>query len=409
MKTSTFISHYNCFYLAFCFLWPVIWAYYLHIDAAGRMLLLFSIIALLLNFGEFKKKKRHFGSAAFVCWTILVVYSFVNSMVKGFVSEFGALSFIQNNFLIPFVFLFVTIVQIDNDPFRCLNVLLLVQLVYLVIGASHISLMLFDERSGNNELGNALPTVASTCAFVASLLFCDRKLKGGWIVYLIIITFVLAIIVICATRKALGALVLILIGMMLGRFQKLNLKSIFVCFLAAIVMFIGLQRIMDNTLIGTRLEERSDTFNVPLSSNQQVNDFLMLLLDDRALQYYECINIHHEYPLTGVGLLNYVVINNANFRLHSEYLVHYYENGIIGLILLLLFYFILLKRLNQKRKTGDNIFLKLFGLLSVLFLNLTTWTYNSLNVMLVYAVVITQSYFLKTEPIVTITDQNENA
>lgn len=391
MNSKFFISRYNLFYLAFCIIWPVVHAYYLRIDGGGRMILLFSVVALLLNFGEFKKKKQLFGSSAFKCWTILVVYSLINSMIKGFVWEYGTLPFIQSNFFISYVFLFVAIIQLDNDKFRCLKVVLFACLFYLIIGSLHINIIQFD-RSSNDELGNALPIVGCTCVFVAGILLFDRKLKGGWAVYIAIIALVLAIIIISATRKALGTLVLIMIGVVLGRVQKLNLKTIISIGLTAIVLYKGLQFVMDNTLIGERIEESSENYSVPLSSNPQVNKFLMTLLGDRSGQYYECINLHHQYPLTGVGIRNYMVKTHSLYPLHTEYMVQYFENGYIGLVLLLLFYIFLLVGLNRKRKTGSNVYIYFFGLLSVMFLNLTAWTYNSLNVMFIYATLIAEIY-----------------
>ena len=385
------VSFYNLFYIFLSIIWVPVQRYYLHFDGAGRSILVLSIVAVLLNITSIRDNKRLFLSLPFICWTLLVVYSLINSVIKGSVSELGTFDFFRSSYIIPFIFLLITLIELKDDREGCLRTILFAQLLYLAIGASHISINEF-ERMGAEELGNALPIMASGCAFIASILFCDHQLRGGWLSYMSILAFVLIIIVIVATRKAFGAVILVVAGMILGRMEKVSYKTVTLLFVFMIVVFLGVNYILDNTYLGSRFASSSEQYNIELSSNQRVNKILAVLLGDRDIQYYLAMELFPQHPVTGIGLGNFREVAGLELRLHSEYMVQLCENGIIGFSLLLLFYFSLVKGLNKRRKEGMNIMMPLFGLLMILFLNITSWTYNLQIAMIVYAVLITEAY-----------------
>ena len=354
MSSKSWISQYNLFYLFLCIIWVPIQYFYLHVDGAGRTIMVLTVVAVMLNIGASWNKKDMFGSAAFICWTLLVIYSFFNSMFKGFTYEYGSLPFITTNFLNPFIYLWIACIELDNDKNRCLYVLLIGQLVYLLIGATHLSFIQF-ERAEATGLGNMLPMTAAGCVCVASVLLCDKKLKWGWLTYSIIVFLALLIVISAATRKALGAILIMLIGALLGRSKKIDFKNVMLILFCGFVLYAGVGWLLDNTLIGERITDSSELYDVPLSSNPAVND-------------------------------------GAFYRLHTEYMVQYCENGSIGFSLLILFYVLLLWGLKKKHKDGENTLVYSFALLMVLFINLTAWTYNMQYIMIIYAILISHNY-----------------
>ncbi len=378
---------YNLFYLFVCIIWTPLQLYYLHVDGAARTIMLLSIIALLLNYSSFHNHRNLFHSTQFVCWTILVVFSFINSMAKGFEAENGFLIYIWGEFLSPYIFLLIAILEINHDTNRCLKIILIAQLLYLIIGGTHFSGGAFDRFSAVG-IGNLLPLMGASCVFIAGLLFCNRQLKGGWITYGLILVVVLYIIIMAATRKALGAVVLAVAGMVLGRSKKVNIQSMILVALFALIVYWGMGFLIENTLIGQRIVSSSEEYDVPLSSNPTINSFLMTLLGDRSIMYYMGSQIFHQHPITGIGLNNFSKISQIGIRLHTEYMVQICENGLVGFSLLIIYYLTLFRGLNKKRKKGNNIFVYLFGLLMILFLNLTAWTYNMNYIMIIYSVLI---------------------
>jgi len=315
--------------------------------------------------------------------------------LSGVNAETSFFNFIRANFLSPFVFLMIAMIELNRDKEKGLKVIMIAQLFYLIIGVLHISSVLY-ERAGASELGNALPLMSVCVVFVTGVLFVDRELKWGWRFFGAVFVFALTIIIVCATRKALGALIVIFIGIVLGKSKKIDIRSTFIVLLISVFLVIGGKWVMNNTLIGERIAESEEQFYYPLSSNPKINNFLMVLLGDRSYQYYTCLESYHKHPITGVGIYNYMTVQEERVRLHSEYLVQLYENGLVGIALLFLFYTMLFLGLNRKKKTGKNIMAYLFGVLSVLFINLTSWTYDRQYVMIIYAILFIEIYSKNT-------------
>lgn len=386
--TTKKISNYNLFFLFTSIVWTPVQMYYLHIDGYGRIPLLLSFIALLLNIRG--KKNNSINNSAFLLWTMLTLYSFINSMIKGYDVRYDFFMFLRANFLEPYVFLFIALIEFGHDKNRCMKVILIAQLIYMFFGATHI-VFYTPERALAAGLGNTLPLTAVSAMFVTSVMFVDGLFKKQWRTFVIILVFATYIIVISATRKALGALVIILIGFLLGKAQKLNAKTIMPIMLGAIVIFIGMRWVMNNTYIGKRINE-SAVVEVTLSSNPKINDFLMSFLGDRAIQYYNGIALHQQYPITGIGLGNYQSVGQSMFRFHTEYMVQYCENGTIGILILLFFDLLIIIKLIDRRNKGENVILPLFGLFVIIFINFTAWTYNQQYAMVMYAIILAKTY-----------------
>lgn len=377
------IHNYNLFYLFLCIVWVPLQRFYLHIDAGNRTLIVTSIVAIFLNLSQLSKTKL-FKSKTFIFWILLVIYTFINYSIK---SSNITFAFIFQNSLLPLVFMLVSIIELDHDERACLNVILIAQLVFLLIGVTHISRIQF-ERSSTEELGNALPNMAGATVFVSSVLLCKRMLKWSWVSFVLIIGLALFIIIVTATRKAFGFVLIVLIGVLLSYFRKVSFKSIIITLFLFIILYVGSNWVMDNTVLGNRIQENSELYDYPLVSNPKINSFLMTFLGDRSFQYYVGLQIFHKHPVTGIGLLNFQKYTFANSRLHTEYIVQLCENGLVGFFLLMMFYFFLIKKLFNNIKVGKIRYIYLFGLLAVLFVNFTAWTYNSLWVMFIYANII---------------------
>lgn len=402
--TKTDISNFNLFFLFISIIWTPLQVYYLNIDGAGRTIVFLAIVAILLNIGQQQKNKSVLHSPGFICWTTLTIYSIINSIFKGHESELNGFLFFRYNFIEPFVFLWITLIELVYNKKRCLSWILIALLLYMLMGSTHFTLWDVDDtRIVADKLGNTLPMRAVTALFIASILFVEKKLKGNRWTYAIIIFFTFLIIIITSTRKAFGASIIILVGALLMRIRKLKLGSIVVLLFIAVILIKSIGFVMDNTYMGQRLSmeseeyEEYEKYDITLSSNPQINNFLTIFLGDRTFQYYEAINAHKKNPITGIGIGNFRSVTGFPYVLHSEYMVHYCENGIIGFSLLLLFYFLLFAGFRKKRKEEEEkLAVYLFGLLAVLFINFTSWTYNNPGVLIIYAIILTKIY--STEP-----------
>lgn len=389
------LSHYfNIFYLFIYIVWEPLQRYYLHVDGAGRTILALSILALVWNFLAFWRETNVLRSPAFLCWMALIAFSIANSIMKGFVSESGALGFFKTNYIAPFTFLYVMVLELDRDSEVGHKTLFYALLTYVLIGLVKIGVGNFgaDERMLADGLGNLLPLNATCLVFVGGLLYSRQSLSSKLMWAIVILA--VGVTLLSGTRKALGAIILLLIGIILHSDSSgvHSIKYYFRLALFFAVLFWGLGYMMDNTMIGERFAGTAEQSSVELTGSESTNYILNTLLGDRAIQYEMGFGLFLMHPLTGIGITNFIPVSGYPIRLHTEYMVQLCENGIIGFSLLMLFYYLLIKKLLERRRMGGDITLMMFGMFAILFLNMTAWTYCSMFGMIYYGIIIANAY-----------------
>lgn len=381
---------FNLFFLFISIVWIPFQRYYLHVDGAGRTILFLSLIAVLLNLKELQKRKHVFRSPAFMCWGLLVLYSMLNSYFKGFYSEWGFWEFYKTNYISPFVFLSVMIIELDTHQRRTLRVLLFALMTFVLVGIFNLSGE-EGERFGAEELGNLLPLNAVCAMLVSSLLYTKHRMPV--LLFVILVSVLFTLIIISGTRKALGAAVILLIGVVLSRNKKLDVGTIVRTFIFAIILYMGLSYILENTLIGMRIAQSSEMSDVVFTENRRVNNFLLTVLGDRSIMYLEGWYIWKTHPITGIGIMNFMPVSGIPLRLHTEYMVQLCENGLIGFFLLIMTYYNLYKALLKRySKMFYRFLMPLFTFLTLLFIDLTAWTYCTMFGMIFYSVLYSEAY-----------------
>lgn len=368
-----------------CIIWPPFQIYILKVDGAGRSIMIMSIMALLLNVHEFWKQKKLFTTSYFLCWVVLLCYSMYNAFSKGFYAEFGTFKFLRDRFFDPFILLIFMMLELKKDKQTCLWVIWLALGSYLLIGLPSFSLNI-EGRFDVEGIGNLYPLHAVCFLLVSCVLYVEEKIKFGFI---IVIALVIGVIIfLSGTRKAFGAEAILLLGAILNNGKKRSFWAwVRIIFLGLILVFV-INYIVNYTTFGERILRGTDKrLYVQLVNNQKLNDFIMTFLGDRAVQYESAIELYHEHFWTGIGLTNFLDTAGLNLVLHSEYMVQLCENGIIGFTLLMIFYVLLIRSLIRNRKyMKRKIGMALFGLITVLFINFTSWTYCMNYIMVFYAI-----------------------
>lgn len=383
----SFVTLFNLLYIFVRIVWPPFQIYYLRTDAAGRTILALTIIVVLLNINELQRYKKAFATPAFRCWMALLCYSMLNSLVKGFYSENGALKFFSVNYILPIVFLAIAMLELYKDKQRGLKAIWLALLVYFILGLPFMGRNL-DERSVVEGLGNLFPLHAVALLFVSAVRLVEGRLKTR--LFIVLAFFITIAILISGTRKAFGAEIIILLGVILNNRRQKDVWFYFKIILLGIVMLTFIRYSLSHSTVGQRTEEEFDKDRkAQLVENRYVNNILVKLLGDRAIQYEMGLELFHRHVLTGIGLTNFKVVARFDMRLHSEYMVQLCENGLIGFILLVLYYVRIWKALKKakKRTTPKVINMVSYGLFVILFLNFTAWTYNQNCVMIIYAII----------------------
>jgi hypothetical protein len=371
-----------------CIIWNPFQVLFFKVDGAGYTIVLLSVFVIIINLDEFRRQKTAFATKAFRCWVILLCYSMINVYFKGFHAYFGVFGFFKSNFFNPFILLVIIMMEMHKNKQRCLKALWIALTVYLIIGFAFLGRD-YGGRAMVGGIGNLYPLHAVAYMFVTAILYVGGKFKT-W--FFVVIAVIISLIILgSGTRKAFGVEVIIIVGVILNHSKRKNLWFYVRLALLGVVMLLLLRVSLKYSMVGMRLEEGAETIrNVHLVSNQRISNVLVTLLDDRASQYEKSLDLFRQHFFTGIGVTNYMDRANSQYRLHSEYMVQLCENGIVGFILLIVFYVRILIALKKAKERTKSIVVNMmfYGLAAVMFLDFTCWTYNQNFVMIIYAILL---------------------
>ena len=381
----------NYIYIAYVVLWPLISTLFLHIDAAGRMYMILAATAIVFNINKppFISTIKKAPIATWLCWCIYVAVVWV--LIGKNSTDLNNTQFVFLKIFLPLISMIVSCYETYKNPRKFIRFLLLLYITYSIIGA------LFEQGSnvswerGGAILGNSLPLTTVCLCFIASV--CELK---GWIKrYLLFICFAIAMICILttATRKAFLALFIIVFFWYICKNKNLSIGNILKLLGFSIVIYYVAITVLSNTLLGGRILDAATNEN---KYNTTDNVFLELL-DDRAIFYIEGWFLFLKKPIFGIGLRNFMIDFHYEHPIHSEYMVQITETGIIGTALYISFYLFIIKLILKTRhnKSNSNIFLMMLGFIgSILFISLTTWTYEFSRYYVVFGLIVGYSSYL---------------
>ena len=381
----------NYIYIAYVVLWPLVSTLFLPIDAAGRMYVILAVTAIISNINKklFISTIKRTPIATWLCWCMYVAVVWL--VIGKNSTNLSNTEFVFLKVFLPLISMVISCYETYKNPRKFSVFLFGLYFTYSLIGA------LFER--GNNVLGerggallgNSLPLTTVCACFIASL--CELK---GWIKkYLLYICFAIALtcILTTATRKAFLALFIIVFFWYLAKNNKFNIGSILKLSLFTIVIYYVAMIILSNTLLGERL------FEVATNENKfnTTNNAFLDLLDDRAIFYIEGWLLFLKNPITGIGLRNFMVDFVFPHPIHSEYMVQIAETGIIGTTLYVIFYISIIGLIlkTRKNKLNSSIFLIMLGFITtILFISLTSWTYEFSRYYVIFGLIIGYSYYL---------------
>lgn len=125
---------------------------------------------------------------------------------------------------------------------------------------------------------------------------------------------------------------------------------------------------MDNTEAGARLIDSDDTAVAELQTGTMLD-----LLGERAWYYFLGWQNFLSNPWFGIGLWHFETYNQYGLPLHTEYMIHIAEGGIIGATIYFSFIaFILIKLIKRFILTKTSVsFILLMVFISYLFIGIT--------------------------------------
>ena len=139
-----------------------------------------------------------------------------------------------------------------------------------------------------------------------------------------------------------------------------------------IILWFGYDYILNNTLVGERIMTTTEQAEM---LNMETGIWLLDLLGDRGMFYVVGWRDFLTHPITGIGYDNFSNVHRVDmhFSLHSEYLIHLTEGGLVASLLFLSFYYNVIKYLlkSWKKERSAVVLSLLFSVLLYLLVGLT--------------------------------------
>lgn len=374
----------NYFFLAYILVKPGLGFLFYSIDGAGRISILLGILILLLNINniEFRKVLK---STPVLIWGLWGIYTAVNWLFHRVETVQVPWIFIGNQIFLIWIAMVVVVYECRRNYQTTLKFILSCFVIYVIFGLLFQRDTIYPSGRDGAVLGNVLPLTSLSMVATAVFMYVKKWLTLKNLAVVVILS--LATILFVATRKALGGLMIILFFLLITKYPLNNIKNVLSLMFGLLIFYVGFSFILDNTLLGERMHGIDEQANQYNTSNLEILNFL----GDRAYFYIKGWEIFKEHPLTGIGINNFMYIDKLKLPFHTEYMAQLAENGIIGTILYVLFYFNIFRQIIKTRKyhiISNEYWPYLGWMFAVLFISLTAWVYSFVHYYIVFGLVI---------------------
>lgn len=376
------LYQFNIFYLVIAILWPLVKSLYLGgIDGAGRVEMLLMTIALLANFKGIEKSPRQM-----LLWGVWIMFVVICSHYKGFQNEYQTFwNWTFTNLAFPFVSMLVAYQAIIFDYNKTIKILFWSYLFYVILGSlSMSSFESYDSGSRMaNVMGNEYFNTSILFAAFVGLFFSQGNLKKLY--YWILLLLVFYVIYRSGERKGLICVFIIIFGSFYAANSGKGIKSIIYMTFLLLIGMIAVDLILTHSTAGQRMASS-------MTESQFQDNLFLRMMGDRGIMYYLGWDMFLRNPWTGIGITNFCWENGYMHGLpfHTEYMVQLAECGIIGTLFFVILYFGMIKKLFAcfKKKIALNETIILIStLVSILVINLVSWTYDNPNYFMMYGII----------------------
>lgn len=366
--------------------WLPIQAGLLPFDGAGRIPFLMMTMGVLL---VLPSCWRLFFKGPSLVYFLLAVYMFINAMAKGCVAEMGGTVFavvsgVFGSLLFMWLLMYLYRCNVNNT----LDVLQLAFLLYCL-------LCLFTNGLSGDRLGtlvnaNTIALNAVFSVFVSCFSYLRKHITSTRLAcYVVLPLFMImrsgsrtAFLVFAVTMFYL----LILSSRRHGKSRNSILKYAFAVIAAAALFVVTVKF----SMVGERVMTTTTQVEGSVSETGTILD----IFGDRGLQYYLSWSYFMDNMLTGIGLRKWLTVGITGLVFHSEYLVQYCENGLVGFTLYMTFIVSLFVHMHRSRKaardsgSSDMAYLSFvtLSLVMIVIINFFYWTYDQYYVFVSYAI-----------------------
>lgn len=306
-----------------------------------------SILYLLFLYWKYSIIKRTFHNKLICLFSLLIVYHTLNCFFQHVQLEYesGYLPFFLG-FYANIVVLVIVSALFYQNPNKTLQYLIFFYILFDIL--AFMSPGLLDSRYESERIHTIYihPNQFSQCASMGLFVILIYKIIANKSIIWAISMCALPVlsIFLCGSRNGLGQLLFAILTFFIGiMYQKKN-TSIKIIFSLVVVGLISFY-IINNSYMGERLLQSNEiTYHFDYVKTGTPLDWL----GDRQIYYLLGFQNFVENPIFGIGLRAFGTYNvGFGYPLHSEYMIHLTEGGLIGIIIYALFLYLLGKKLLQ--------------------------------------------------------------
>jgi len=337
---------------------------WLHIPGHFAIVSLIFIGVGLLYFPS-KSYRNILKSIPMVLWLILTIYHFGNAMVKN-ILEVNYIDLLHGLKIYFCIAIFVYWGQ--NNLLQMLKILYKTFFIYLIVvlainsgslGIGRLTGVIYATQVGQ--------TAAITAFFGVSITFLKRRNNLTLFSY---VFFPLIIAFLTQSRNAVMMIVIVLIGYFFAKACRNGtnivkiIKFLLITFLCLGTLFIIT---LNSSLYQRSLTQTENHSKSYYKESNATGTIFDVIVGDRLIYYVEGWNFFKSNPITGIGMWGFQQKYGGDYPLHSEYMVHLCEGGLVAFILWISFLIYCIKSiLKSKLESGFRIIL-LIGVLIYLF------------------------------------------
>jgi len=323
------------------------------------------ILAFLYYF-----RRRQFRITTFCLpiniWLILTLYHWVNAMVKQ-VPGTNIIDLLHGLKVYSTLAIYTYLSTIDFK--KTVKLLLHVFMSYLVL--SFFVNDIFHSNIGDRMSGVIYSTLLGQSAAVTAVYIVYLSYFQNWKFTKLVFLYSLPFLVIMLTksRNALGMFGIALIAH-LSIFllkSKISIKKLILISSLLIILGLSAKYVISNSSIGDRLMDVERAEKINANNGRLTNTYFDSIAGDRLVFYILGFKYFLESPITGIGMWNFRYKSGRFDPLHSEYMVHLCEGGIIAVILWSIFILIVIKGILKSKYYLPVKTIALFSIALLLF------------------------------------------
>lgn len=292
------------------------------------------IILFIVIFVNDKTIRKVVFSKPSILWFILVIYHLVNCWYHKVPLEQGLTS-MTGSLITKYLLLCITTrIIIVNDE-KAIKYIIAGFFLYMILSLNVVQI---NEDFGNRLRGEFMhPNKLSQCIGFGLffLAYAKYRFNLSYVKVGLFSLFPLAVILGCGSRNGFILFLFFVSSVYIANYLKdgVQIEKIIRILIGLGVLCVVYYLTFQNTNVGVRLLSTMDQEKSMVFTTGTFLD----MFGDRGIYYYlSYLNIK-ENPLTGIGLYNFMYYNNFPVTIHSEYLIHFCEGGIIGGVIYVLF------------------------------------------------------------------------